>query len=415
MFKNKKIILIPIIGFILLILVGSILLYLPISNKGPISFLDAIFISTSSVCTTGFSTVNLLEQFTLFGQVIILLITQIGALGIIIFVAFLFIILNKKIQFSQLVFFSENVNNNNYSLFKNKIVQIIKYTFIIEGLGAWLLSFKFIPMMNLGQGLWYSIFHSVMAFCNAGLDLFGTNGLSMFYGDTYTCIVFTILIFCGGLGFFVLEDIIAAILHGSFKKITFQTKIVLSATTIVLVSSVILFKILEPQMTFIEALFNSVTLRTAGFYIKDFANYSLETQVLAMFLMFIGAAPASTSGGIKLVTLAIIFLTIKASISGKDTVVVFFRKIGDKTIKTAYTILVLSLLVILIAIILYAKFDNFGLEKIMFHAISAFSDTGLGIYNSSDLNFAGKLITIALMFLGRLRSSIFLYINNYFT
>jgi trk system potassium uptake protein TrkH len=336
-------------------------------------------------------------------------------LGIVIFIAFLFIVLNKKMQFSKLVFFSENVNNDNYSLFKNKVVQIIKYTFIIEGIGAWLLSFKFIPMMNFSQGLWYSIFHSVMAFCNAGLDLFGTNSLAMFYGDTYICIIFIVLIFCGGLGFFVLENIISALSHGTFKNINFQTKIVLSATLIVLFSSIVLFKILEPEMTWMEAIFNSVTLRTAGFYIKDFTNYSLATQVLAMFLMFIGAAPASTSGGIKIVTLAILFLTIKASLTDKENVVVFFRKIGNKTIKTAYTILILSLLVILIAVILYAKFDNFGLEKIMFHAISAFSDTGLGIYDSSNLNIAGKLITIALMFLGRLRTSFFLYINICFT
>lgn len=176
----------------------------------------------------------------------------------------------------------------------------------------------------------------------------------------------------------------------------------MKATTIILVSSVIIFKILEPQMTILEACFNSVTLRTAGYYIKDFANYGLATKIFSMILMFIGAAPASTSGGMKIVALAVIILSIRAILKNEEQVVVHYRKIGDNTIKLAFSIASLSILVILIAMILFAKFDNFGFEKIAFQSISAFSDVGLGIYNNIYLNSAGKIITMLLMFLGRL-------------
>ncbi len=402
MLKNKKIVLIPILGFLILISIGAILLVLPISNLRPIAYIDAFFVSASSVCTTGLSTVVLSEQFSFWGQLVILTITQIGALGIVIFIAFLFILLNKKMNFSSVVFFSENINNDNYSVFQKKIKQILRYTFIIEGLGAWLLSFRFIPLYGLKKGLWYSIFHSVMAFCNAGFDLIATNSLIAFKDDTYVITIFIGLILLGGLGFFVLEDLLNCLTHGKPRKISFQSKIVIVATLGITIFAILTMKLLEPTMSIKEAIFASVTLRTAGFYIRDFTQYSLPIQIISMLLMFIGAAPGSTSGGIKLVTITIILLSLKATLSSEDNVNIFYKRISDKTVKMAYTIVTLSAFVVLTGIILLSKTDNFNLTETAFQCISAFSDTGIPFFDNALLSSAGKTITIILMFLGRI-------------
>lgn len=402
MFKNKKIIFIPILGFLILILIGTILLQLPISNTRPIKYIDALFTSVTSVCTTGFTTVTIADQFTLFGQVIILLLTQIGALGLVIFIAFLFILLNKRINISSVVFFSENINSENYSELQKKIKQILRYTFAIEGIGTWFLALYFVPKYGFAKGLWYSIFHSVTAFCNAGIDLFGSNSLVQFKDNLYVTYIFMVLILLGGLGFFVLQDIFDCLSHGRLKKLSLQSKIVISSTTILTIISLIFIRILEPAISWHESFFASITLRTAGFYITDFSNYSLPIQILSMILMFIGAAPGSTSGGIKLVTFTVIVLTIRSTLSGKENVNVFYKKISPKTIRMSFTIAVLSLTVVFAGIILFAKYDNFGLSEISFQCVSAFSNTGVGLFDNKDLNSIGKLITIALMFLGKI-------------
>ena len=171
MLKNKRIYLVPIVGFVIIIMIGGILLSLPISNNKQIEFIDALFTSASGVCVTGSSTVNIVEQFNIIGQIILAILMQIGALGFMIFIVFISVLTNKKISLSETMIISESINNNDYTKMKEKSLEILRYTFMIELIGAIFLSFKFVPMLGWAKGIWYSIFHAIAAFCNDGFDL----------------------------------------------------------------------------------------------------------------------------------------------------------------------------------------------------------------------------------------------------
>jgi len=209
------------------------------------------------------------------------------------------------------------------------------------------------------------------------------------------------LIILGGIGFLVLEDLTKALKLKTLKKLKFQSKIVLSATGIILVVSVLLFKALEPDITWLQAMFSSVTLRTAGFYTINFAECNQATKMISIILMFIGGAPGSTAGGIRVVTFSVLMLSIIATLKNRRKVVVFYRRIPENTIMKAITITGLSLFVVFVGTINISFFNDVGLENIIFHCVGSYSNTGLGIIDSSMLNFIGKVTIIILMFIGR--------------
>lgn len=401
MLKNKRIYFIPFIGFTILISIGALLLSLPMCNNKPISAIDALFISTSSTCVTGFSTVNISEQFNILGQLIILLLMQIGALGFMIFIAFILILKHKRIRLSDTMLIGNAINSEDYTKIKEKIIQIIKYTFFIEFIGAAVLAIKFIPVFGIGNGLWYGIFHSVAAFCNAGLDLFGNTSFVIFRYDVLLNIVFMILIILGGIGFFVIDDIVTKMKMGNLKKINFHSKIVIFFYSIVLLITALLIYLFEKNLSIMDALFSSVTLRTAGFYTIDFNELSISSKIISIIAMFIGGAPGSTSGGIRIVVFAIVVLTTISILKNQKEVIIFNRKIETDFIKRAIALIIISIVIILTGILLLVTFDNFGLLNITFHVVSSFSAVGLTLYNCALLNFAGKIITIILMFIGR--------------
>lgn len=401
MLKNKKIYLVPIVGFTIIIMIGGILLSLPICNNKQIEFIDALFTSASGVCATGLSTVNIVEQFNIIGQIILAILMQIGALGFMIFIVFVSVLTNKKISLSETMIISESINNNDYTKMKEKSLEILRYTTIIETIGAIFLSFKFVPMLGWAKGIWYSIFHAIAAFCNDGFDLFGNTSLVIFKDDVFVNIVLILLMFLGGIGFFVIEDIINCIKKKNLKRLKFHSKIVLSATMIVTVISTILIYLLEPNMNIIQSLFATVTLRTTGLYTVSFSNFNEVTKMLAMLIMFIGGAPGSTSGGIRIVVFAILVLTTISTLKNKKDVVVFYKKIDEENIKKSVMILMLSLMIIFVSVILFVAFDNFGLLEILFHCISSFSTAGVDLINLSELNIFGKILTMILIFIGR--------------
>lgn len=401
MLKNKRIYLVPIVGFAIIIMIGGILLSLPISNNKQIEFIDALFTSASGVCVTGSSTVNIVEQFNIIGQIILAILMQIGALGFMIFIVFVSVLTNKKISLSETMIISESINNNDYTKMKEKSLEILRYTFMIELIGAIFLSFKFVPMLGWAKGIWYSIFHAIAAFCNDGFDLFGNTSLVIFKDDVFVNIVLILLMFLGGIGFFVIEDIINCIKKKNLKKLKFHSKIVLSATMIVTVISTILIYLLEPNMNIMQSLFATVTLRTTGLYTVSFSNFNEVTKMLAMLIMFIGGAPGSTSGGIRIVVFAILVLTTISTLKNKKDVVVFYKKIDEENIKKSVMILMLSLMIIFASVMLFVAFDNFGLLEILFHCISSFSTVGADLISLSELNIFGKILTMILIFIGR--------------
>lgn len=399
MLRKKRIYLVPILIFLIIIILGAIILHLPICNNKPISFLDSLFMSASGICVNGFSTVNVSEQFTLFGQIILAILTEIGALGFMSIVMFILSLRNRKVDLFKTMLAGDSINENIYANVKQRSKNICKYTFIIEFIGALLLSVRFIPMFGVEKGIWYSVFHSITAFCNAGFDLFGTTSLNIFKNDVYINIIFMTLIILGGIGFFVIEDIL--IHKKGLKKIQFQSKIVLSSTAILLILSIFLIKIMEPNFTILNSAFTAVTLRTAGFSTVNIANCNLVTKLLFIVLMFIGGAPGSTSGGIRIVVFAILILTTSATLRNKRDIIVFNKRINHSYIRKSVTIVVLSLVLIFVSIIAFMYLNNIGSLNIIFHCFSTFSAVGLGLVNASILNAYGKIITIILMFIGR--------------
>lgn len=401
MFKNKKLYIIPAIGFLIIILVSAVLLSFSISQKNPISFLDTIFVATSAFSGTGFSTFNILENLTLFGQIVLLLTVQIGTLGFMIFFALILSVRHKKIKLSNTLILSNEINFNNYTKVSDKTSRIIKYTFFIEFFGAMLLAIRFIPDYGIIKGLWYGIFHSISAFCNAGFDLIGNNSFISYSHDIYLNIILISLMLLGGLGYFVLEDIIKCIKDRK-KHLQVHSKIILSTSIWLILISTILFKIFSPNVTFFQALFNTISARNTGFYSIDFCSLDNASKLLITILMFIGGAAGSSAGGIRLITLFIIIMFPISVIKGED-IVVFFRRIDSKMIRRAYTIFSFYVFLVIVGMFLLLETNaQIGSIDLLFELVSALSNTGVGTFDINLINKYGKIILILYMYIGRL-------------
>lgn len=401
MLKDKNIYLIPCLGFLSVILVGWIVLMLPICNNGNVTPFDALFTAVSATCVNGLTTVNLSVDYSFLGQLAIAIITEIGAIGFVTFISFILSFKKKRMSLSETLLLGSALNDNNYGKLKQRLKEVIKYTIVIQIIGAILLAVDFIPRFGIKNGIWYSIFHSITAFCNAGFDIIGDTSLEIFAKNIYVNIVFIILMFLGSIGYFVIEDIIGAIKKKCFIHISFHTKIVLTASLIIYLVSIMLLKIAEPNLTWIEAVFTSVTARTTGFSTINMAGTLPITKLIISFLMIIGGAPGSTSGGIRITSIAILALTVRATLRNKKDVVVFYKKIDLQTIRQAITNIVICLVLVLISMFIMEKVQIMRLDNNLFMCASAFSATGLSVTNVAKLNFASKVILEALMYIGR--------------
>ena len=401
MLKKKNIYIIPILSFAIVILASFIILIMPFSRSGNVTPQDAFFTAVSATCVNGLSTVNLAEDYTFIGQLVIAITTEIGAIGFITFIAYILSLRNKKMTISESILLTNSINNNEDSKLMQRLKEVIKYTLIIEFIGSILLSFSFVPKYGLKNGIWYSIFHSITAFCNAGFDLFGTTSFITFKSDIYINMVIIILMLLGGIGFFVIEDLITCIKKKSFMHMQFYTKIILTATVIIYIVSVILIKIAEPKLSILQTLFTAATCRTTGFSTVNLGETSSVLKLILSILMMIGGAPSSTSGGIRITSIVVIILTMHSILRNKKEVICFYRKIDDNTIKHAITNIFISITVVFIGILILAKVQDINLIDNIFMCVTSFSATGLNVFNPSTLGIIAKFILMTLMFIGR--------------
>ncbi|WP_231701899.1 TrkH family potassium uptake protein [Crassaminicella thermophila] len=402
-----------VLGFASVILMGGILLSLPIaSNNGhSVGFINAIFTATSAVCVTGLVVVDTGTYWTVFGQTVIILLIQIGGLGFMTMATFFAIIFGKKITLRERLVMQEALNQFNISGIVRLTQYVLITTFTIEGVGALLLSFKFIPMYGISKGIGLSIFHAISAFCNAGFDLIGGfRSLTPFADDLLINVVICFLIITGGLGFTVIVEILQ---KRNFKKFSLHAKLVLYITGILLLLGFVAVFILEynnpdtlGKLTFkgklLSAMFHSVTPRTAGFNTLPTDKLTTATIFITMVFMLIGGSSGSTAGGVKTTTAGVIVWTIISIIKGKDDTEVFNRRIPRDIINRSLAVVgIAMLLVIFVTMILSITEKGHSFIEIFFEATSAFGTVGLSLGITPKLTWIGKIVLSLTMFAGR--------------
>ena len=405
------------LSFFITILIGSLLLYLPISYKGDISYIDTLFTATTSTCVTGLVTVPTYSTWTIFGQIIILILIQIGGLGVVSFMALLMILINKKFNLKDNQLIQDAFNLNTMSGLKKFIKQVFIGTMIIEGIGAILYMFIFIPEFGT-KGIWISIFNSVSAFCNAGMDIIGEVSLCDYATNPLINITTSLLIILGGLGFIVWWDIIRVIKEFKikrfkcFKSLSLHSKIVLSFTFILIICGAVfifLFEYNNPltignfgMLDKIQiSLFQSITTRTAGFATIPQENLTNSSALVCLLLMFIGGSPVGTAGGIKTITFVSLFAIALASIRNKKEVIIFNRTLSSEITRKAVAVTCMSFSIMFISTILLSLTMDKSLIDIMYETVSATATVGLSRNLTPSLNLLGKVIIIITMYLGR--------------
>lgn len=397
------------IGFISVILCGTLLLTLPISTvvgKG-LPFIDALFTATSAVCVTGLVVVDTGTVFSIFGQSVILLLIQIGGLGFMTFATFFAILLGKKINLKERMLLQEAYNQSTLE----GIVRLAKYIFLvafsIEGLAIIILTIRWSFDLKFGKALYYALFHTVSAFNNAGFDLFG-NSLVRFQNDIVINLTIMILIVLGGIGFSVILDIYT----NHAKRISLHSWIVIRATGVLIVAGAIIFFLLEfnnpetignlgVQGKFLSSLFQSITPRTAGFNTVDISALRDTTKLWLIVLMFIGASPGSTGGGIKTTTFVTLMLSIYCMLRNKCQITVHERSISKDILQKAVAIFTLAIMWIIFVTGLLTITEQADFITLLFETVSAFGTVGLSLGITSSLSFMGKLLIILTMFIGR--------------
>ena len=395
-----------VLSFALIVLVGALLLLLPFSTKEgySINFIDALFMSATSVCVTGLSVVtDIGSQFTVFGKIVYCILMEIGGLSFLTIAIFCFVLLGVKIGIGERLLLKESLNQNSASGLIKLVKKTVFISFSIQIVGA---LFNFLILLRYypaDQALGIGIFHAISSFNNAGLDIFGNGNSMMNYkSDVLLNISTMLLIILGGIGFIVITDVIS---KKSFKKLSVNSKITIITTLILIVSGTLLIKLtMFKDMTFLQAMFHSVSCRTAGFATYDLSGINNACFMIMIVLMTIGASPCSTGGGIKTTTVAVIFITLSYFSRGK-TAKVFNRKITDQSIMKALLLFAICIIVLIIAIFIISICEassGFTLPQITFEAISAVTTTGLSMGITIDLSVGSKLVIIFLMLFGRL-------------
>lgn len=402
-----------ILGFMGAILIGTLFLMMPFSSSGEenISFLTALFTITSAVCVTGLSVIDVGKELSTAGQIILLIFIQLGGLGIMTFSSFILLLIGKKITYEERELLKEerNLENNGGILWFLK--KIILTVVIIEGTGALFLALRFAQDMEIKKAVYYGIFHSVSAFCNAGFSLFSTN-LEKYAGSFVVTMTTAYLIIIGGIGFTVIDSILFAT-RKKVKRFDLTSKVAILLSMILVILGTVLFLILEynnsgtiGEMSFFKKIlasfFQSVTTRTAGFNSVPFGNLTEGSVFLFCILMFIGASPGSTGGGIKTTTFGVIIFYVISVVKKRESVVIFNRRIGWEVLNRAIVVLVLSLLYVGIITLVIVSIEDFTLEQTIFEVISAFATTGLSLGITADLGTISRILIICTMFLGRL-------------
>ncbi|HHW36598.1 MAG TPA: Trk family potassium uptake protein [Bacillales bacterium] len=403
-----------VIGFAIVIIIGAILLTLPLATedgKG-LSFLEALFTATSATCVTGLIVVDTGDTFSLFGELVIITLIQIGGLGFMTFATLLFMLLGKKISFKERLVLKEAFNNISTAGLVRLVKRILIFTAIIEGVGGIILSIRFSFDFPLPQAIYFGFFHAISNFNNAGFDLMGNfSSLTSYVADPTVVITISLLITLGGLGFVVMNELYE---YRETRRLSVHTKVVLMATLILTVGSTILIFLFEygNEKTMgplslagksLGALYQAVSPRTAGSNTLPIADLTYPTLFLTIILMFIGAGSGSTAGGIKITTFAVLMSTVWSQLKGKEDVVLFKRRIMIETILKALTVATSGALIVMLVTFLLSITEKGSIFIMyLFEATSAFGTVGLSMGLTPELSTFGRILIIFTMFAGRL-------------
>ena len=406
-------------SFLATILLGSLLLALPISSASgsAVPYLDALFTATTSTCVTGLVTLPTVTTWSLFGQIVILLLIQVGGLGIVTIMSGLMLLLNRKMGIGDRLLIQDAFNLNTMAGLTRFVRNVLIGTLLIEGIGAALYMLVFVPELG-ARGIWVSIFNSVSAFCNAGIDVIATDSLCGYATRPLVNAVTCTLIVLGGLGYIVWWDVLRVLKSRTaknkriFRHLTLHTKIVLVTTlALVLVGGLLLllFEYDNPQtigeMSLFDkiqvALFQSVTTRTAGFASVPQENLTGASAALSILLMMVGGSPVGTAGGMKTVTIAVLFCAAFATIRNKNTATLFGRCISMESLKKAVAVMVAFVTICAGSVVLLLATSDASFLDAVYEAVSATATVGLSRGLTPSLNVAGKIIVIITMYFGR--------------
>ena len=404
-----------ILGFLSSTIIGSFVLMLPfaLQEGETLNLLESLFIITSAICVTGLSVVDVSKVFTPAGQMIILIFIQLGGLGVMTFSSLIFVIAGKKMTYEDRVVLKDERNADDSEEISSFLKKIVYTVVFIESVGGILLTYIFMKELNFTfqKALFYGVFHSISAFCNAGFSLF-TNGLEGFSQSIMLNLTISYLIILGGIGFAVITSFVTVI-RKDINRFNLTSKLAILISIILTFGGTILFLLMEynnpssiGNMGFLEKLtvsfFQSVTTRTAGFNTVPLANLESGTVFLFLILMFIGASPGSAGGGIKTTTIGVIAFYVIGVVKGRKQTELFNRRIGWEIINRAVSVLFLSILYISIITIIILTIEPFDFEKVIFEVISAFATVGLTLGITPDLHWFSKVLIIITMFVGRL-------------
>lgn len=408
-------------GFGVLILIGAILLSLPVSTQlgRPLGFINALFTSTSGVCITGLSVFDPGSTLSLFGQVVLLILIQLGGLGFMTMTSIITSALGRRLSLHERILISDSFNEDRLKGVAKLTKRVVLITAACECIGTLLFAIRFVPMFGAAKGWYYSVFQSISAFCNAGFDVFGFgDNLVPFANDPLINIVTMLLIIIGGLGFVVIIELLKKLRAKRVitKRLTLHTKITLCTTAILLLSGFVIFLAAEcsnpktlgaPGVPVSEkilgALFQSVTTRTAGFQTIQQADLLPITRFVSIGLMFIGGSPSGTAGGIKTTTFAVVVLFVYSILNGRDEVEIDYRRLHQNAVKRAVAIFSLGMGVLLlgIAVVSSIEYPNASLPAVAYEVASAFGTVGLSTGITPFLAPLSKIVLIVLMFMGR--------------
>ena len=412
------------LGFFGVIFLGGVLLWLPFSNQKPIEFIDALFTSVTSVCVTGLVTIVPADQFTVVGKIILVVLIQIGGLGIIACISAFYLMLGKRISMKRRITIQQAYGLDTLSGMVKFIIRILKGTFLVEGIGAALFAFKFIPEYGVLMGIGYSIFHSVSAFCNAGIDIIGSTSFQQYALSPLINFTTMFLIVMGGLGFPVWHDIAVNVrkvgeerkrpLRWLFTRLTLQSRIVLMMTAGLILFGTLCFFIIEFEnpatmkdmnvfQKLMASMFQSVTTRTAGYATVSQAGLEESSKLIGCILMFIGGSPAGTAGGIKTTTAAMLILTVLCVLRNRRDTECFDRRIAAESIKSGVTIALITFFVLFAGIMALTVFEP-GVEvlNLTYEAASAMGTVGLSADLTPALSRASHIVLMLMMYIGRI-------------
>ena len=403
--------------FLGVIFIGTLLLCLPISAKSRewTPFFHSLFTATSATCVTGLTVFDTCTHWSLFGQIVILILIQCGGLGVMTTITMFAVFAKRRISLYERKLLMQSEGTMRTGGVIKLLKRVVAGTFLFECCGAILLAFRFCadPRIGFWRGLFYAVFHAVSAFCNAGFDLMGRlspgSSLTLFANDVLVNLTISVLIIIGGIGFFVWDDILQKKLK--FKTYTLQSKLVLTVSAALILFGWVFFFLFEQDSSLagmstgqkiLTSLFQSITARTAGFFTTDLSKLSVPGNLLMTALMFVGGSPGSTAGGVKTTTVAVLLMQLVASSRGNKNPTVFKRCIDDETVKRAASIGAIYVLLDLFGTMFISAVDRFPLQDILFETVSAAGTVGLSTGITSQFSAASQFVLILLMFSGRI-------------